>query len=65
MERYDKWTELQLQKECTRRYLDNDGQKVELTRRLIDDDKTKREPRGTFSKLSDPTGKYEEASIRS
>jgi len=65
MERYDKWTELQLQKECTRRYLDNDGQKVELTRHLIDDDKTKREPRGTFSKLSDPTGKYEEASIRS
>lgn len=65
MERYDKWTELQLQKESTRRYLDNDGQKVELTRRLVDDDKSKHEPRGTFSKFSDPTGKYEEAYIRS
>lgn len=67
MDRYDKWTESQLQKECLRRGINSEGHKSKLVKRVADDDEEKEQakPRGVFDQATDPTGAKELAYLNS
>ncbi|KAG4439899.1 hypothetical protein IFR05_004623 [Cadophora sp. M221] len=67
MDRYDKWTESQLQKECLRRGINSEGYKSKLAKRVADDDEEKEQakPRPLFDQSTDLTGAKELAYLNS